>query len=545
MFPSLACRTLTFCALPTFHILTMFYLTTAIDYTNGSPHIGHAYEKVLADVIARYRRLRGDEVYFLTGVDQHGQKVQQTAEKEGISPEEFVERTTRKFSALWQKLGVDYDGWAATTDPRHKACVGAILTALKEQGQLYKKTHAGHYSVRQEQFLQERDRDEAGNFGPEWGEVVEIEEENWYFKLSDHTAWLKEFLENSTDIILPAFRKAELLNALERNVGTDLCISRPKERLRWGIEFPFDADYVTYVWFDALINYVSFAGYQAAAAAELPDFSKLWPANSRPLHIIGKDILIPAHGIYWLCMLHAMGFSDAQMPRLLVHGFWNSRSGEKMAKSTGNVVDPDALADKFSVEAVRYYLVRDIATGKDSDFDVDRLVMLFNTELANELGNLCNRALNMSHRFTGGILHHGGPLTADDSALQASLAESIQAYQVAMDEFEVSKALEALNRHVGHCNGYAERMKPWELNKNPENKDRLATVLYHLAESVAHASVLLSPILPDAAAKLAAQLNLPALTNLTLADLHWGLLADGHLIGQPVPVFPRIVAEEA
>ncbi len=522
----------------------MFYLTTAIDYTNGSPHIGHAYEKVLADVIARYRRLRGDEVYFLTGVDQHGQKVQQTAEKEGISPEEFVARTTTRFSDLWEKLDVKYDGWAETIDERHKSCVRSILTELKDQGQLYKKSHSGFYSVRQEQFLQERDRDEAGNFGSEWGEVVEIEEENWYFKLSEHTDWLKNFIETHPEIIIPAFRKSELLNALEKNSGIDLCISRPKERLRWGIEFPFDENYVTYVWFDALINYISFAGYKSAGDAGLPDFSKLWPANSRPVHIIGKDILIPAHGIYWLCMLHAMGFSDAQMPRLLVHGWWNIR-GEKMAKSTGNVVDPNALADKFGIEAVRYYLVRDIVTGKDSDFDMDRLVMIFNTELANELGNLCNRALNMSQRFTDGVLCHGGELTEDDRALQASLTESIAAYQTAMDEFDISKGLEALSRHVVHCNQYAERMAPWKLNKDPANQERVATILYHLAESLAHATVLISPILPAAAAKLADQLNFPALTSLKLRDLHWGLLADGHTIHQPSPVFPRIIVEEA
>ena len=529
-----------FLRLPAF---PMFYLTTAIDYTNGAPHIGHAYEKVLADVITRYRRLRGDEAFFLTGVDQHGQKVQQTAEKEGVNPATFVKRTTRKFLNLWQKLGVQYDGWAETTDPRHKACVQAILSALKDEGQLYKHAHSGHYSVRQDQFLSDRDRDESGNFGPEWGEVVVIEEENWYFKLSEHTAWLKSYLEATPDAVIPAFRKSELLNALERNSGTDLCISRPKERLRWGIELPFDTDFVTYVWFDALINYVSFAGYRAAPDAGLPDFSKLWTTDERPVHIIGKDILVPAHGIYWLCMLHAMGIPDSLMPRLLVHGWWNIR-GEKMSKSLGNIVDPDALADKFGVEALRYYLVRDIVTGKDSDFDVERLVMLFNTELANELGNLCNRALNMSQRFTAGIISRGGAFTDDDLALQSSLSESTAAYRAAMDEFDVSKALEALSRHVVHCNQYAERMKPWELNKDPEKKDRLATALQHLAESVAHCAVLLSPVLPDAAAKLAAQLALPSLTETGLSELHWGLIPEGHAIGKPKPVFPKIIVEE-
>ncbi|MES2997580.1 MAG: methionine--tRNA ligase [Verrucomicrobiota bacterium] len=520
----------------------MFYVTTAIDYTNGSPHIGHAYEKVLADVLARYRRLRGDEVYFLTGVDQHGQKVQQTAEKEGVHPATFVKRTTKKFINLWEKLGVEYDGWAETTDDRHKACVQAILTTLRENGQLYKKSHSGHYSVRQEQFLSDRDRDESGNFGAEWGEVVLFEEENWYFKLSEHTDWLKEFLEKSADTVIPAFRKNELLNALDRNSGTDLCVSRPKERLRWGIEFPFDPEFVTYVWFDALINYISFAGY-GGTSADLPEFSKLWTADERPVHIIGKDILVPAHGIYWFCMLHAMGFSDAEMPRLLVHGWWNIR-GEKMSKSIGNIVDPNELADRFGVEALRYFLVRDIHTGKDADFDVERLVMLYNTELANELGNLCNRALNMSQRFTGGVISSGGPLTDEDRAVQTSLADATAAYRTAMDEFEPAKALEAISRHVVHCNQYAERMKPWELNKDPEQKARVSTILHHFAESVAHIAVLISPVLPEITGKLSAQLNLPELGGLKLADLKWGIIPEDHTIGKPKPVFPRIVIEE-
>jgi methionyl-tRNA synthetase len=524
----------------------VFYLTTAIDYTNGAPHLGHAYEKVLADVLTRYRRLRGEKVFFLTGVDQHGQKVQQSAEKEGVQPAEFVERITGKFLNLWEKLGVRYDGWAATTDPRHQACVQAILSELEQRGELYKKVHSGMYSVRQEQFLQDRDRDATGNFGPEWGEVIVIEEENWYFRLSHHTAWLKQFIENHPEVITPAFRRVELLNALDRSGGTDLCISRPKERLRWGIELPFDPDYVTYVWFDALINYISFAGYRAASDAGLPEFETVWDVSAhRPTHLIGKDILVPAHGIYWLCMLHAMGFPDERIPRLLVHGFWNSKGGDKLSKSTGVSVDPDELADRYGVEALRYYLVRDIVTGRDSDFDLERLIMLFNTELANELGNLCNRALNMSQRFTGGIVRHGGALTAEDQALQASLAEATAAYQAAMDDCEVSRGLEAINRHVAFCNGYAERMKPWELNKDAANHERLATVLYHLAESVAHAAVLLGPILPEAAAKLADQLKLPGLAALKLGDLRWGLLPDGHAIGKPTPVFPRIVVAEA
>ncbi len=514
----------------------MFFLTTAIDYTNGSPHIGHAYEKVLADVIARYRRLAGEEVYFLTGVDQYGQKVQQTAEKEGVSPADYVKTVTSRFSSFWEKIGVEYDGWAETTDPRHVACVRAILSDLHAKDQIYKKNYSGFYSVRQEQFLTDRDRNEAGEFGEEWGEVTEIEEENYYFKLSEHTPWLRDFLEKSDDTILPAFRKSELVNALEKNTGADLCISRPKERLTWGIELPFDPDFVTYVWFDALINYISFAGYKPDDS--LPEFESVW--TDRPVHIIGKDILVPAHGIYWLAMLHALGFPDEKMPQLLVHGFWNGISGAKMSKSTGNTVDPSELADKFGVDAVRYYLMRDIHTGKDANFDGERLVMLFNTELANELGNLCNRALNMSVRFTDGIISPGGPLTHEDTALQQSLINSTAAYRKAMDNHEVSMGLEALNRHVVHCNQYAERMKPWELNKDLANRDRLATVLQHLAESVAHCAVLLSPILPDAAAKLAAQLNLHSPTDLKLDDLKWGLIPNAHEIEKPSPVFPRI-----
>jgi methionyl-tRNA synthetase len=513
-----------------------YFITTAIDYPNGAPHIGHAYEKIFADVLARYHRLRGEQVHFLTGVDQHGQKMQQTADKEGVNVATLAKRNTKKFVALWEKLDVAYDGWAETTDDRHKACVQRILTDLHERGQLYKRGYRGFYSVRQEQYLTEKDRNADGEFGPEWGEVVELEEENWYFRLSEHAEWLREAVDSGVFGVTPGFRRTEVLNAIDRAADTDLCISRPKERLRWGIEIPFDPDFVTYVWFDALINYVSFAGYLKADDPTLPDFDTLWPADA---HVIGKDILVPAHSIYWPCMLHAMGFDDAQMPTLLVHGWWNIR-GEKMSKSLGNVVDPDILADQFGADALRYYLVRDITTGKDSDFDLERLVTLYNSELANDLGNLLNRSLNMTKRFLGGTLDETSHDDGACAALRKSMDECLSAYRDAMDDHDVCGALRAINLHVVHCNGFAERCKPWELAKDESERPRLAAVLYHLCESCAQLSVLLSPVLPAAAGKIRAQLRAESLASLPIDGLQWGLIGQGHQVGKPKPVFPRI-----
>ena len=283
-----------------------FFITTAIDYTNSAPHIGHAYEKILADVIARYHRLKGENVFFLTGVDQHGQKVQQSAEKEGVPPEQFVAGVTEQFIALWDKLDVRYDAWAATTDPLHKKCVQGILQRLFDEGKIYKDKQVGFYSVRQEQFLTDKDRNEAGEFGPEWGEVEQREEENYYFKLAEHKQWLLDFIDArskaSNPFVVPDFRVAELRNAVEkigddsqsgsdRQSGSDLCISRPKSRLSWGIELPFDSDYVNYVWFDALTNYISFIGYdptRSTISDQSAAFRDKWPA----LHVIAKDIMV-------------------------------------------------------------------------------------------------------------------------------------------------------------------------------------------------------------------------------------------------------------
>src|SRR5438034_7275868 len=379
-----------------------FFITTAIDYTNSPPHVGHAYEKVLADVIARYHRLKGDNVFFLTGVDQHGQKVQQSAAKAGIPPAEFVKDITQKFIDLWKELDVKYDEWAETTNERHKKVVQGILQRLFDAGQIYKDKQAGYYSIRQEQFLTEKERGADGEFGSEWGQVEFREEENYYFKLSDHKKWLRDYLKKRDEAVIPEFRQTELRNAAEKLSG-NLCISRPKSRLDWGIELPFDKDFVNYVWFDALTNYISFVGYDPKIdnyEGQSQEFRDRW---ENVLQIIGKDILVPAHGIYWLIMLHAIGFPDDQMPQLLVHGWWNL-GGAKMSKSAGNVIDPFVLADKYGAGAVRYYLMSDIATGQDADFAEERLVERYNADLANNLGNLVNRTLNMVHRYCEGSL---------------------------------------------------------------------------------------------------------------------------------------------
>lgn len=517
----------------------MFYITTAIDYTNGKPHIGHAYEKVLADVLARWRRMCGESVFLLTGVDQHGQKVQQKAEEAGVDPQVYADEVTKKFLALWQRLGISYDGWAATTDPRHELCVQKILSDLKEKGCLYKKAYKGFYSVRQEQFLTDKERNEEGEFGSEWGQVIELEEENWYFNLSQHVGWLRRFVESHPDCVQPEFRRQNLLQAIDRAEGVDLCISRPKERLSWGIPLPFDPGFVTYVWFDALVNYISFAGYKKEADSALPDFNSLWPAACE---VIGKDILVPAHGVYWYCMLHAMGFSDDQMPRLLVHG-WLNIKGEKMSKTLGNIVDPNDLCDVFGVEALRYYLVRDVRVGYDSDYDAERMKMLYNTELANDLGNLCNRSLNMCMRYCQGVV--ASPPGDDElsAQLRAKMAETLSSFTALMNAHNTADALGALNAQVGLCNSYIEQKQPWLLAKDEGRMPELQRTLAHLLECCAQIGFLIGCVLPEASARILSQLQVDG-SGLTTQGLHWGLLPNGHRVLSPSPVFPRILSEE-
>ena len=605
-----------------------FFITTAIDYTNGAPHIGHAYEKVLADVLARYHRLKGDDVFFLTGVDQHGQKVQQSAEKQGVEPQQFVDEITAKFVALWDKLDVQYTGWAATTDPLHKECVRANLQKLWDDkdpatGQsrwLYKKSQRGFYSVRQEQFLTDKERGPDGQFGPEWGVVEERDEENFYFRLTQDPAtglpgwdpkqWLLDFIAKRSaeenPFVIPDFRVAELRHAVEKLDG-DLCISRPASRLKWGIPFPetFGAGFVTFVWFDALVNYITFVpGHDpnyaermkgsvedgpppSSSAAGPPSssfiphpssFASLWP----PLHVIGKDILIPAHGVYWPVMLKALGFSDDEMPTLLVHGWWNI-AGAKMSKSLGNVIDPDALADKYGAEALRYYLMSDIATGKDADFSEERLIQSYNAALANSLGNLLNRTLSMAGKYRVGKVRQspveewgtpmppapsdapdagkhmswhsgfdapGGKVYPDDYSNSFNMA--VTAYTGHMRDSAIQWALEQVVQRATSANQLVDTAAPWKLAKDQteRGKAQLDIVLYSLAESLRIIAILISPVLPRAAHGIFDQLQwkLDAAgheSRFRLADAPWGGLPDGHTLGQPTPLFPRIEAPAA
>ncbi|HEY4285075.1 MAG TPA: methionine--tRNA ligase [Chthoniobacterales bacterium] len=544
-----------------------FFITTAIYYTNSSPHVGHAYEMVLADVIARYHRLKGEDVFFLTGVDQHGQKVQQSAAKAGVPRAEFVKGVTQKFIDLAKKLNVQYDDWAETTSDRHKKVVRGILQRLFDEGQIYKNKQAGYYSVRQEQFLTDKERGPDGQFGPEWGEIEFREEENYYFKLNQHKEWLRSYLDNRDDAVIPDFRQTELRNAVEK-LSADLCISRPKSRLDWGIELPFDKNFVTYVWFDALTNYISFAGYdpsQSTLSSQPSTFRDKWPA----LQVIGKDILVPAHGIYWLIMLHAIGFPEDQMPQLLVHGWWNL-GGAKMSKSVGNIVDPSVLGDKYGPDALRYYLMSDIATGQDADFSEERLIERYNADLANSLGNLLNRTLNMSERYRGGLLRTEPEykkhlemfmrleqLPTDSKDLlkkpeylplldhAASVINGLSGFAREMNQFAVDSALDVSIQAASRCNILIERTSPWQLAKQKESNRQLDAVLYHLAESLRIIAILISPVLPGAAHGIFDQLNWKMELSgkderFSQADAEWGRLPDGHVVGKPVPLFPRI-----
>lgn len=504
-----------------------FYITTAIDYANGTPHLGHAYEKVLADVISRYQRLRGKQVYFLTGLDEHGQKVQQTAERKGISPQALCDEMAQAFQSLCKHLEITNNDYIRTTEDRHKKIVKEILQKLYDQGDIYKSEYKGFYSPKEEQFLQEKDKVD-GKWPESYGEVIEIGESNYFFRLSKYKDWLVKYIESNPEFIFPAFRAKEILEFLKEDIN-DLCISRPKERLFWGIELPFDNQYVTYVWFDALINYISAVGYGTEK------FENFWPAD---LHVIGKDILIPAHGVYWPIMLKAIGLEPPK--KLLVHGWW-LQSGNKMSKSTGNVVNPLELMDQVGVDAFRFFLMREMHVGQDSDFSKELFMIRYNSELGNDLGNLVSRLLNMAERYCGGKVPEVSIHEQPEMELKYLWESHCEEILGLMDTFQFHKALDLLFTFIKGINKYAETRAPWKLAKSTDEKDRerLETAIATMAEGIRLSSLFLQPIMPQISRKIQELLDVKS-PEVFVDELKWGQTLKDKKLGEKCILFPRI-----
>lgn len=502
-----------------------YYITTAIDYANGAPHIGHAYEKVLTDVIARFRRMMGDKVHFLTGIDEHGQKILQTALKQGKQPQQLVDEVAPLFKGLCAKLSISNDDFIRTTDQRHKQVVRDILQDLWDKGDIYKAEYTGFYSVRQEQFVLEKEKVD-GRWPDIYGEVVTLAESNYFFRLNKYQDWLIDHLRK-TDFVFPLFRQKQVLEFLKEPIN-DLCISRPKERLSWGIPLPFDEDYVTYVWFDALLNYISAVGYGTDR------FQDYWPAN---FNVIGKDILVPSHSVYWPIMLKAIGVEPPQS--LLVHGWWHL-NGQKMSKSSGEVVNPLDLVDQFGPDALRYFLIREMNVGQDSDFSIELFMTRYNADLANSLGNLVSRLLNMTSKNFADGLPAASVSEAPESELhelwQTTRHEVLRLYE----GFQFHTGLERTFHFITALNRYAEIRAPWKLAKSTAAHDQalLATSLATLAEGLRLATILLVPVMPGVSQRIQALLGEPEVT-LWHDNLNWGERLTGRRLGEKTILFPR------
>jgi methionyl-tRNA synthetase len=512
-----------------------FYITTAIDYVNGQPHLGHAYEKIAADVIARSRRSLGQEVFFLTGLDEHGQKVQQAAIAEKKSPQAYCDELAADWQAFAKKLELTIDDFVRTTEPRHKEFVQAILSKLNDAGQFYQASYKGFYSAKEETFLTEKDRRPDGTFDPIYGEVVELLEENYYFKLKDHQQWLIDYLGANPSFVQPDYRRNEVLGFLKNNTLEDLCISRPAARLNWGIPIPFDTNFVTYVWFDALVSYISIpAAHGDDTILSALGNSKfkiqnsklnLWPAD---IHVIGKDIL-KFHAVFWPIMLKAMGLP---LPKqILVHGWWQ-KDGAKISKSTGNIVEPIAVINEWGLDAFRFYVLRELDIGPDGNWTDAGFKSRYQAELANGLGNLVNRSLSMLKRYRNGIV----PAKSDE--LSADAAKAADETRALLNQNQLQAALQSIWSLVTRANQYVDQTAPFKLAKDPAQAKRLDEVLYNLAETCRVLAVLLWPFLPGTAVKIYAQLGLTESPD-KFAETTWGKLKPGHTIGEPAPLFPR------
>ena len=510
-----------------------FYITTPLYYVNSKPHIGHSYTQIACDAVSRFEKMSGHEVFFMTGTDEHGEKIEEAAIAKGLKAGEekkFVDAIVPVFKDLWIKLNIKYDYFIRTTDPAHEKCVQFVLDKLYKDGLIYKKAYKGWFCTPCETFwsptqvLQD-------DLCPDCKRPCEkLDETNYFFKTSQYQKWLIDHINSNPGFIRPDFRRNEVLGFLKEELH-DLCVSRPKSRMAWGIEIPFDKDFVTYVWFDALINYISGAGYPH----DIERFGSLWPAD---FHVIGKDI-IRHHAVYWPIMLKALGIEPPKT--IFAHGWWVIK-GEKMSKSKGNVIDPLDMIARYGVDPYRYFLLREVTFGLDGAFSEEALIARYNSDLANDLGNLLNRTLTMAEKYFEGKV----PLvTAKKLQVTDKIKERAGALrgelEMAVPNFDFAGAFEKIWGLIGAANKTIEESKPWVLAKEGKVEE-LADVIYSLLESLRIVAVSISPFMPETANRMAEQLGIPRdlLDKPSIADIAWGKLKSGQPINKTAPLFPRI-----
>jgi len=491
-----------------------FYISTPIYYVNDKPHIGHAYTTILADVIARFYRQLNYDTFFLTGLDEHGQKVQEAASNRKVEPQDHCNEMAPRFIELWEKLHISNDDFIRTTEERHKKVVQEFLQLVFDKGDIYKDEYTGLYSVSEERFITEKEA-ESGIFR----DIKELKEINYFFKMSNFQTQLIDHIENNNNFIQPAHRKNEILGFLKQPLS-DLCISRPKSRLNWGIELPFDDEYVTYVWFDALINYLTATGY----GEDDLSYNKWWPADC---HLIGKDILT-THAVYWPTMLLSAGIP---LPKtIFAHGWWLSDSS-KMSKSVGNVVNPLDLIEEYGVDPVRYYLMREMVLGQDANFTMESFIKRYNSDLANDYGNLLNRVSTLIKKNYDGLIPDKGEQTSSEEEIIKSAEALLNGMSNKIKEMKINDSIEDIMKFVRSINKYMEEQKPWKLVK--EDKVGAGTVLYTAGESMRVATILLSPVMPNRCAEVLHTFN-------SGKSLEWGGLKPGVKLNDHETLFPRI-----
>ena len=507
--------------------MNSFYVTTPIYYVNALPHLGHAYTTILADCVNRFHRLLNEQTYFLTGTDEHGDKIVQAAEKNGEDPKSYVDKISARFQQLWPELGIENNDFIRTTLPAHKSCVQRILQEVFDKGEIYFGEYGGYYCYGCECFYTEKEL--ADGLCPDHLEKpTYIKEENYFFRMSKYQDWLKEHILANPDFIQPRQYQAEVLAMLRESLD-DLCISRPKTRLTWGIDLPFDQRFVTYVWFDALINYVSALGW--------PDhelFRTYWP-NAH--HLVAKDILKP-HAVFWPTMLKAAGIELYK--GLRVHGYWKVDE-TKMSKSLGNVVDPLEMRKKYGLDGFRYFLMREMQLGHDGSFSEQALVNRFNADLANDLGNLFNRSLSMARKYFQGKVPESGTWTAMDREMVDLGLRTMNDYVRCLQEFRMAQGLETFWEFIRGLNKYIDLAAPWKLKKEGD-MDRLATVMALVLAGLRRTALAVWPIMPDAGQKMCTQLGLdfrPEEIDLSEEALNWHELQPGTALAEKSNLFPR------